>query len=55
MPFRLQATRDSLRRLPQGTLERWLGLLSRADVDLKGGAKRGDRAIIESLVLAMCN
>lgn len=55
MPFRLQATRDSLRRLPQGTLEHWLGLLSRADVDLKGGAKRGDRAIVESLVLAMCN
>lgn len=55
MPFRLQATRDSLRRLPQGTLERWLGLCARADVDLKGGAKRGDRAVVESLVLSMCS
>ncbi|NUO51905.1 MAG: DNA polymerase III subunit delta [Polyangiaceae bacterium] len=54
MPFRLQATRDSLRRLPPGTLERWLGLCARADVDLKGGAKRGDRAVVESLVLSMC-
>ncbi len=54
IPFRLQATRDSLRRLPPGTLERWLTLLAGADVDLKGGAKRGDRAIVESLVLAMC-
>jgi DNA polymerase III subunit delta len=54
MPFRLQATRDSLRRLPAGTLERWLGLCARADVDLKGGAKRGDRAVVESLVLSMC-
>lgn len=55
MPFRLQATRDSLRRLPSGTLERWLGLCARADVDLKGGAKRGDRAVVESLVLSMCS
>jgi DNA polymerase-3 subunit delta len=54
MPFRLQATRDSLRRLPPGTLERWLTLCARADVDLKGGAKRGDRAVVESLVLSMC-
>ncbi len=53
-PFRAAGTKEALRRLPPGTLERWLLLLARADVDLKGGTKLSERAVIESLVLALC-
>jgi DNA polymerase-3 subunit delta len=53
-PFRITQTRDALRRLPPGTLERWLLLVAKAELDLKGGAKRPGRAIVESLVLALC-
>ena len=53
-PFKAQDMAQALRGLAPGTLSRWLLLLARTDVDLKGGAKRGSRAILEGMVVSMC-
>lgn len=54
IPFRVMATRDAVKRLPPGTLGRWLALLAETDVALKGGAKRGAVSVVETMVLEMC-
>jgi DNA polymerase-3 subunit delta len=51
--FRAHATRDVLRRLPRGTLARWVRLLADADAAMKGGSPRSGRAVLETTVLAM--
>lgn len=53
-PFKAQEMAQSLRSLSPGTLARWLTLMAETDVDLKGGAKRGSRAILEGMVVSMC-
>lgn len=49
-PFKVDATRDALRRLPRGTMARWLRHLAEADRALKG-SKRPGRAVLESLLI----
>ena len=52
-PFKVDSTRDALRRLPKGTLARWLRSLAEADRALKG-SKRPGRAVLETLLIDLC-
>ncbi|MFO0548666.1 MAG: DNA polymerase III subunit delta [Polyangiaceae bacterium] len=53
-PFKAMAMQAAVRRLPRGTLARWLVMLADADVAMKGGAKRPARAVLDGLVFSMC-
>ncbi len=53
-PFKVGATLSAVRRLPPGTLARWIGLCADADVALKGGSKRGSTSVLETMVVEMC-
>ena len=52
MPFKARERAQALRALPQGTLGRWVELLSGADLALKG-SRRPPQAVLETLVLDM--
>ena len=45
---------QTVRRMPRGTMGRWLHLLAETDLALKGQGRRGGRAILEGMVLSMC-
>ncbi|HTJ81412.1 MAG TPA: DNA polymerase III subunit delta, partial [Polyangiaceae bacterium] len=47
-PFKVGATLSAVRRLPKGTLPRWIALAAAADFALKGGSKRGPASVIET-------
>lgn len=49
-PFKARELAAQVRSIPRAELERWLVLLSEADLELKGG-KRTTRAVFETLVL----
>ncbi len=53
-PFKASSMNQVLRKMPRGTVGRWLRLLAETDLALKGNARRGGRAILEGMVLAMC-
>jgi DNA polymerase III subunit delta len=53
-PFRARELSDQLRLIPRVELERWLELLARVDLDLKGGSRRNPKAIIEQAVISLC-
>lgn len=53
-PFKARDTMQIVKKLPRATLSRWLRLLAETDVNLKGGAKRTPRAVIETMIVSMC-
>jgi DNA polymerase-3 subunit delta len=52
-PFKAKELAEQTRLLPRAELERWLEVLARVDLSLKGGSKRPPKAIIEHAVLAL--
>lgn len=52
--FKAREMAQTVRSLPKGTLTRWLELLAETDVALKGGARRGSRAVLEGMIVTMC-
>ncbi len=52
--FRAADMAQLVRRLSPDTLTGWLLLLAQTDLALKGGARRGPRAILEGMVVSMC-
>ncbi|WP_050431364.1 DNA polymerase III subunit delta [Chondromyces crocatus] len=52
-PFKAGEMAQTVRRLPPGTLPRWLRLLAETDLALKG-SKRPPQAILETMLLDMC-
>ncbi len=53
-PFKAREVERAVRALPRGTLARWLELCAETDVALKGGARRGSKAVLEGMILSMC-
>lgn len=53
-PFKAREVERIVKNLPKGTLGRWLELCAETDVALKGGARRGSKAVLEGMILAMC-
>ena len=53
-PFKASSMSQTVRRMPRGTMGRWLHLLAETDLALKGQGRRGGRAILEGMVLSMC-
>ncbi|HEY5961507.1 MAG TPA: DNA polymerase III subunit delta [Polyangiaceae bacterium] len=52
-PFKARELAEQTRLLPRKELERWLEVLARVDLALKGGSKRPPKAIIEQAVMAL--
>lgn len=52
-PFRARDVQATLKSLPRGTLNGWLGLLAEADRALKS-SRRPAQAILETMVISMC-
>jgi DNA polymerase III subunit delta len=53
-PFKAQSLGAQLQRLTPGELERWLQILARVDLDLKGGSRRPPRPTLEAAIIEMC-
>ncbi len=53
-PFRANELADQCKRLPRQELERWLDVIARVDMALKGGSKRPPKAILEHAILSLC-
>ena len=53
-PFKARELADQVRRIPRRELERWLEVLARTDLALKGGSRRTPRAVLEHAILALC-
>ncbi|NUP09327.1 MAG: DNA polymerase III subunit delta [Polyangiaceae bacterium] len=53
-PFKARDMERAFKNLPKGTLGRWMELCAQTDVDLKGGARRGSKAVLEGMILSMC-
>lgn len=52
-PFKARDLERTVRRLPPGTLERWMLLLAEADLAIKG-SKRAGSEVIASMLVDMC-
>ena len=52
-PFKARELAAQVRAIPRGELDRWLLLLSRADLDLKS-SRRPPKAIVEDMIMRMC-
>lgn len=53
-PFKARELADQVKLLSRAELERWLEMLARVDLCLKGGTKRPPKAVIEEAVMALC-
>jgi DNA polymerase-3 subunit delta len=53
-PFKATELDAQLRAMPEGALERWLQQLAEADLALKGGSRRPPRAVVERMLLDLC-
>lgn len=53
-PFRARELAEQIRLIPRGELERWLELLARVNLDLKGRSRRPARAVLEHAVMTLC-
>lgn len=53
-PFKASSMQQLVRKMPRGTVGRWLRLLAETDLALKGDARRGGRAVLEGMILSMC-
>ena len=54
-PFKAKQFAQQLRRTSRRDLERWLEMLARVDLALKGGSARPPRAVLEHALIAMCS
>jgi DNA polymerase-3 subunit delta len=52
-PFKAGELAEQTRRLSPNDLERWLKVLARLDLDLKGGSKRPPQAILEAALISL--
>jgi DNA polymerase-3 subunit delta len=53
-PFKVRELNDQLRQLPLERAERWLETLAQVDLDVKGGSKLPQKAVLETALLAFC-
>lgn len=53
-PFRANELADQCNRFSRQDLERWLEIISRIDLALKGASKRPPKAVLEHAVLSLC-
>jgi DNA polymerase-3 subunit delta len=53
-PFKVRELSDQLRQLPLERAERWLETLAQVDLDVKGGSKLPQKAVLETALLAFC-
>ena len=53
-PFRANELADQCKRVPRHELERWLDVIARVDMALKGGSKRQPKAVLEHAILSLC-
>lgn len=53
-PFRANELADQCRRTTRTDLERWLEVIARVDLALKGVSKRSPKAVLEHAVIALC-
>ncbi len=53
-PFRANELADQCRRTTRLDLERWLEVISRVDLALKGASKRPPKAVLEHAILSLC-
>jgi DNA polymerase III subunit delta len=53
-PFKVRELEGQLRQLTLDRAERWLEALAQLDVDLKGGSKMPQKALLESALLGFC-
>lgn len=53
-PFKVREINEQLRHLPLERAEQWLEVLAQIDLDLKGGSRLPQRAVLESAVLSFC-
>jgi DNA polymerase-3 subunit delta len=53
-PFKVRDVVQQLRHLPLERAERWLETLARIDLDLKGGSRLPQKAVLETALLAFC-
>jgi DNA polymerase-3 subunit delta len=54
-PFKLREISEQLRHLPLERAERWLEALAQVDLDLKGGSRLPQKAVLETALLAFCS
>jgi DNA polymerase III subunit delta len=54
-PFKVRELSDQLRQLPLERAERWLETLAQVDLDVKGGSKLPQKAVLETALLAFCS
>lgn len=54
-PFKARELAAQVERFSRADLERWLEMLSKVDLALKGGSKRPPRAVLEQAIVAMCS
>jgi DNA polymerase-3 subunit delta len=53
-PFKVRDVVQQLRHLPLERAERWLETLARVDLELKGGSRLPQKAVLETALLAFC-
>ena len=53
-PFKVRELSDQLRVLPLERAERWLEALAQLDLDLKGGSRMPQKALLEMALLGCC-
>ncbi len=53
-PFKAQELDDQVRAVPIAALHRWLEVLARVDLDLKGGSRRPPRSTLEQAIIDLC-
>jgi DNA polymerase-3 subunit delta len=54
-PFKVRELSDQLRQLPLERAERWLEALAQVDLDVKGGSRLPQKAVLETAILAFCS
>jgi DNA polymerase III subunit delta len=54
-PFKIRELSDQLRQLPLERAERWLETLAQVDLDVKGGSRLPQKAVLETALIAFCS
>src|SRR6185436_12878049 len=54
-PFKVRELSDQLRHLPLERAERWLETLAQVDLDVKGGSRLPQKAVLETALIAFCS
>jgi DNA polymerase-3 subunit delta len=53
-PFKVRELTDQLRQLPLERAERWLETLAQVDLDVKGGSRLPQKAVLETALIEFC-